>query len=1238
VPNPALNAVPLIVILAITALKDAVEDWRRTNLDAELNNAPVHRLIDWNNVNVANEQVSIWRRFKKATSRGIEFIWGKMKRSKKNEGGKSYAERATDKTRPSIDTRRGSVVSEQTFHTSAEDRNAIQMTPVPSPQPDHQNSVEGKEPFPDMEPTKSKSRGPPQRYSGSVLNPDKETSGTARFHHDAWKNVKVGDFVRLYDNEEIPADVVVLSSADPDGVCYIETKNLDGETNLKLRNAMLSTRKVRHARDCEKAEFWIESEGPQTNLYGYTAVMKWHDREAKREMAEAIGINNLLPRGSSIRNTEWVLGVVVFTGSETKIMLNSGITPSKRAYISRDLNWNVIYNFIILFFMCLVAAVVQGTAWGEPNTSHTWFEFGSYGNDHPGLDGFITFWAALILFQNLVPISLYITLEIIRTLQAVFIYSDVLMYYEKLDYPCTPKTWNISDDLGQIEYIFSDKTGTLTQNVMEFKKCTINGVPYGEAYTEALAGMQRRQGIDVDVEGEKARKQIAADKELMLEKLDKQYENPYRFNEEVSFVAPDFVADLANAENPAQAAANKHFMMALALCHSVVPAIETVDGRSRIEYKAQSPDESALVGTARDVGFSMLRKIDDKFVLDVLGKEETYTVLDMIEFNSTRKRMSVIVRMPDNKIILFCKGADSIIYGRLRKGEQRELRQTTAEHLEMFAREGLRTLCIAHKHLTEEEYQQWALEYAEASQAVVDREEKQELIAEKIEQELMLLGGTAIEDRLQDGVPDAIALLGQAGIKLWVLTGDKVETAINIGFSCNLLNNDMDLIVFDIKDESLATAEAQLDKNLSIFGMTGSDEELKRAQKEHAPPPPTHALVIDGESLKLCLDDSLRQKFLLLCKQCRAVLCCRVSPAQKASVVEMVKNGLDCLTLSIGDGANDVAMIQKAHVGVGIAGEEGRQAVMSSDYAIAQFRFLTRLILVHGRWSYRRLAETIANFFYKNLVWTFALFWYQIYTNFDCTYIYDYTYIVLYNLAFTSLPVILLGVFDQDVGDKVSLAVPQLYTRGIERLEWTRTKFWLYMVDGIYQSAIVFFMAYLCFAPGNFLPDNGLNIDDYGRMGVFVATAAVIIVNLYVLMNVYRWDWLTLLIVFISIMLIWFWTGIYTAFTAAYTFYGAAPQVYGALSFWAFLLLTVILCLLPRFISKALQKIYFPYDVDIVREQVQAGKFDYLKDNNTLMPPQPDKVKSLTSDEEETPGEFRIQCNLLTTNMANILV
>ena len=539
------------------------------------------------------------------------------------------------------------------------------------------------------------------------------------------------------------------------------------------------------------------------------------------------------------------------------------------------------------------------------------------------------------------------------------------MYYEKLDYPCTPKSWNISDDLGQIEYIFSDKTGTLTQNVMEFKKATINGRPYGEAYTEALAGMQKRQGINVEEEGARAREQIATDRVEMIRQIRKMHDNPYLRDDELTFVAPNFVADLGGENGPVTRAACEQFMLALALCHTVITE-RTPGDPPKIEFKAQSPDEAALVATARDVGFTVMgRSSDGSIIVNVLGEEREYTVLNTLEFNSARKRMSAILRMPDGKIILFCKGADSVIYSRLKKGEQPELRRTTAEHLEMFAREGLRTLCIAQRELGEEEYQKWNVEHDIAAAAVQDREDKLDVVSDAIERDLTLLGGTAIEDRLQDGVPDAINLLAQAGIKLWVLTGDKVETAINIGFSCNLLDNEMDLIVFKVDDESMDQAEAELDKQLAVFGKTGSNEELKAAKKNHEPPAPTHALVIDGDTLKLVLDERTRQRFLLLCKECRSVLCCRVSPSQKAAVVQMVKNGLDVMTLSIGDGANDVAMIQEADVGVGIAGEEGRAAVMSSDYAIGQFRYLTRLMLVHGRWSYRRMAETIANFFYK---------------------------------------------------------------------------------------------------------------------------------------------------------------------------------------------------------------------------------------------------------------------------------
>lgn len=1041
---------PLICIVAITAIKDAIEDYRRTVLDNELNNAPVHRLQGWNNPNVLEDNVSTWRKIKKATTKFFGSIWHMIEGIWKKQDEAARQRRSgiyEDDPRMSVETRVST--RPESFVSAAED---IQMTPVTSPLPNQQSHTQPDAPRPDT--SHSFQEGAEARFEtikGDLINHHLDAPGRARFHKDAWKSLRVGDFVRIYGDDEFPADIVILSTSDPDGACYVETKNLDGETNLKVRQALRCGRSMRHARDCERAQFTIDSEPPQANLYKYNGAISWEQdvNGSPRQMSEPISIDNMLLRGCNLRNTEWVLGVVLFTGHDTKIMMNAGITPSKRARIARGLNFNVLCNFVILFLMCLVAAIANGVAWAQPDASLSFFDFGSIGST-ASMTGFITFWASLIVFQNLIPISLYISLEIVRTLQAIFIYSDVEMYDDKIDQPCVPKSWNISDDLGQVEYIFSDKTGTLTQNVMEFKKATINGQPYGEAYTEAQMGMQKRAGIDVDKEALRIRAEIEQAKIQALKGLREIHDNPFLHDQDVTFIAPDFVNDLAGENGDEQKRANEEFMLALALCHTVIAEKQPGDPPKML-FKAQSPDEAALVATARDMGFTVLGHTGDGINVNVMGEDRHYPILNTIEFNSSRKRMSAILRLPDGRIVLYCKGADSVIYARLKRGEQQELRRETAEHLELFAREGLRTLCIAKRYLTEQEYITWNKEHQLASTALEEREEKMEAVADVIEQDLTLLGGTAIEDRLQDGVPDTIALLADGGIKLWVLTGDKIETAINIGFSCNLLNNDMELIRLQaVEDESGATSpeqylqqiEASLDQHLSYFGITGSDEDLKLAQHEHKAPPPTHALVVDGFTLRWVLDDTLKQKFLLLCKNCKSVLCCRVSPAQKAAVVSLVKHGLDVMTLSIGDGANDVAMIQEADVGVGIAGVEGRQAVMSSDYAIGQFRFLQRLVLVHGRWSYRRLAETISNFFYKNMIWTFSIFWYQVFCNFDITYIFDYSYIIMFNLFFTSIPVILMGVLDQDVSDSVSLAVPQLYRRGIERLEWTQRKFW----------------------------------------------------------------------------------------------------------------------------------------------------------------------------------------------------
>ncbi|ANB12538.1 aminophospholipid-translocating P4-type ATPase DNF1 [Sugiyamaella lignohabitans] len=1210
-----MAAVPIIVIVCITAVKDAIEDYRRTILDLDLNNTATEILAYNHNYNVTDESVSAWRKFKKANTRLmlriIRAVNRQREKKKLKKMGKPYDSSASGDQIGHELTRATTIYSM---------RNSYSMSDMgDSTTKDLGNGMrnsydDSRNPFADSTAHVKDTPVAP------IVDNTHPSAGKARFRKDFWKNVRVGDFVRIRNNDEIPADIVVLSTSDGDGACYIETKNLDGESNLKVRQALKCGEGIKHSDDCEKSKFWIESEGPLPNLYAYNGVAKWldnsengmgegiggsydyqHDPE-QATRSEPISINNVLLRGCSLRNTEWVIGVVIFTGVETKIMLNAGQTPTKRSRISRELNISVMFNFILLFILCFVSGVLNGIEFGKSNTSIDFFEYGSIGGSPP-VDGLVTFWAAVILYQSLVPISLYISIEIVKTIQAFFIYSDYHMYYEPIDYPCTPKSWNISDDLGQIEYIFSDKTGTLTQNIMEFKKCTINGMAYGKAYTEAMAGMRKREGIDVVEEAQRMKIEIAADKKEMIRSLQQISDNNQLIDDEVTFISSRFVKDLASGEDREQQRANGHFMLALALCHSVLTE-KSKKYPGRLDFKAQSPDEAALVATARDVGFSFLERTQKGVILNVQGVEQEYQILNTLEFNSTRKRMSAIVKFKSGqdgcekeKILLICKGADSVIYSRLKPGEQEVLRKETALHLEQFANEGLRTLCIAERELTSEEYHDFNRRHELAAAAIVNREEKIEEVADAFERNLTLIGGTAIEDRLQDGVPESIALLSDAGIKLWVLTGDKVETAINIGFSCNLLDNSMELLVIRVDDNSISSATRVISDYLyNYFGMRGDLDDLAEAMENHDPPSPKFAVIIDGDSLKLALSDELKTKFLLLCKQCKSVLCCRVSPAQKAAVVRLVKNTLGVMTLSVGDGANDVAMIQEADVGVGIAGEEGRQAVMSSDYAIGQFRFLTRLLLVHGRWSYKRLAEMIPNFFYKNVVFTFALFWYGIESSFDGAYLFEYTYVMFFNLAFTSLPVIFMGVLDQDVSDVISLHVPQLYRRGILRLEWTQGKFWRYMVDGFYQSFISYFFPYFIYWTGMFESSNGRPLNHRFWMGLAVCSIAVLSCNLYILTNQFRWDWLSLLINVISSLLVYFWSGVYSSSTFSGEFYSAAAEMLGSLIYWAVLLVGVIAALVPHFSLKAYQQIFHPRDIDLIRERWYLGDYDGLEE------------------------------------------
>ncbi|KAM9169387.1 phospholipid-transporting ATPase IB-like [Pangshura tecta] len=639
--------------------------------------------------------------------------------------------------------------------------------------------------------------------------------------------VAVGDIVKVTNGQHLPADMIIVSSSEPQAMCYIETSNLDGETNLKIRQGLTQTASLQSREDLMKVSGKIECEGPNRHLYDFIGNLRLDGQSPV-----PIGPDQILLRGAQLRNTQWVLGIVVYTGHDTKLMQNSTKAPLKRSNVEKVTNVQILVLFCILLVMALVSSV-GALLWNRTHGEVIWY-LGS--NEELYVNFGYNLLTFIILYNNLIPISLLVTLEVVKFTQALFINWDIDMYYQETDTPAMARTSNLNEELGQVKYLFSDKTGTLTCNIMNFKKCSIAGVTYGHF------------------------------PELERERSSEDFSQlPPSTSESCEFDDPRL---LQNIESDHPTAAHiQEFLTLLAVCHTVVPER---DGNTII-YQASSPvlnkakflvltDEGALVKGAKKLGYVFTGRTPHSVIIDALGKEEAFEILNVLEFSSNRKRMSVIVRTPTGRLRLYCKGADNVIFERLSKDSQ--YMEQTLLHLEYFATEGLRTLCIAYADLSENSYREWLNVYNEASTILKDRTQKMEECYEIIEKDLLLLGATAIEDRLQAGVPETIATLMKAEIKIWILTGDKQETALNIGYSCRLVSQNMSLIL--VNEDSLDATRASLTHHCTNLGDSlGKENDI--------------ALIIDGQTLKYALSFEIRQCFLDLALSCKAVICCRLT-------------------------------------------------------------------------------------------------------------------------------------------------------------------------------------------------------------------------------------------------------------------------------------------------------------------------------------------------------------------------
>ena len=1031
-----------------------------------------------------------------------------------------------------------------------------------------------------------------------------------------WKDVKVGDIIKLERDDDVPADIVILHATGPNGIAYIDTMALDGETNLKSKQASPGLLKnCSTIDDVAACHAHVVIEDPNIDLYNFDG------RVTVNGETLPLTTNEVVFRGSTLRNTSHIIAMVINTGEDCKIRMNANKNPRIKAPGMQTLTNKIVVLLVIFTILLSVGCTGAYLVWRRDTEYKSW-----YLNDAtvPIQQIFIGY---IILFNTLIPLSLYVSLEIIKIGQLLLM-ADVEMYDPVSNTPMVCNTTTILENLGQVDYVFSDKTGTLTDNVMRFRKFSVAGYAWLHDFDlqkEAIeleqkvkdSKRKKNKGKGVAKAFQKKEKPVLASPSNpdlappSIRRSNSIWRSSARPDQQVpEYRTEELLEYMKNKPHSVFTKKAKFFLLSLALCHTCLPEVQE---NGEIEFQAASPDELALVKAAQDLGWLVIDRPGQTIVLNYPGRAdsfesvtETYQILDVIEFSSLRKRMSIVVRFPNGKICIICKGADSAILPRLRLAslalqklseikrqssnrksleveealrrmssqsprnsysrlslsltqtasrrsigagrpslgagrpsmasnrlksirddlseksdrnqednssvygsskssihrdsfgsERRDSSQLESfdenmieegivlddsavfercfQHIDDFATEGLRTLLYGYRYLDDHEYTAWKKVYAEATTSLVDRQNLIEAAGEMVETNLDLVGATAIEDKLQKGVPETVDKLRRANIKIWMLTGDKRETAINIAHSARIAKNYSDIIILDHTlgdvEEVMATARININNGSIAHSV----------------------IVVDGQTLaEINNDEALADLFFNLVVAADSVICCRASPSQKASLVRQIRTKVKkSMTLAIGDGANDISMIQEAHVGIGVSGKEGLQAARISDYSIAQFRFLQRLLFVHGRWNYVRTGKYILATFWKELMFYMVQALYQRWNGYSGTSLFESTSLTVFNSLLTSLAVILLGICEQDLDALTLLAIPELYSYGQTNQAFNFKKYLAWMFMAVADAMVIYFTMWGIYRQFSF-EDN----QDLMSLGTLCLAACVIHINI----------------------------------------------------------------------------------------------------------------------------------------------
>ena len=941
------------------------------------------------------------------------------------------------------------------------------------------------------------------------------------------KTLKPGEFILLNENNKIPADMLLLDSGLERGVCYVETSSLDGEKTLKP--------KISNKRSCDCFKFYLEKyenfeniksinfdgkisvDPPNANLNQINGNVEINIREKKVNFN--FSTNEFLLKSSVLRNTKWVFGIIIYTGKNNKIILNSKKPKVKVSKIEKQLNMFLIIIFVILYIFCSSLSFLHYHFYKKNEKFYKNFIKLTI---KPALESFLTFFTYFLLLNTMLPISLIVTMEIIKIIQGFFMEWDLELYSKKSNTFCKVKTVSINEELGNVNIIFSDKTGTLTNNILKFKYFIINDKCYlFKGYNFKINHLDDFHSNDTEkenfpkiVELEESYKNQIYDEDISKNSQfsSNQCLNPFSMSSTKNNKYLNHQSTFSNTKKEIQRIIE--FWKALALANECI----VIEEKNEMKYSGCFPDDIELVKAAAFQGYKLLKTTVDKKILRIHSRNIIkYEVLKVFGFSSERKRMSIIVRSPSGKIKMYTKGADCEIMKRLSiKNNNLNYINAINKYLQNFSENGYRTLMIAYKIIDEKVYKEWIHKFHKDEKYNKNNTLLLEQYFDSFERDLELLGGTVVEDQLQDEVPETIQDILNANIKIWVLTGDKKSTADIIGRKCKLINEHQK--VFKLYLCSEKNVEKIIneffnqftkfinecrnkyfnDLNFDLFSVN-SNALLQNLPSKKNIYEPFSVLIESPILCDLFLNEQLTNKFFSICQHANTVIFCRVSPSQKSEIIKKFRKfNKKLISLAIGDGGNDVAMIMEANIGVGILGEEGMAAAQASDFAIGEFKNLRRLLFYHGKNNNGNISKLIIYFFYKNFIFTLIQFHYAFFCLSSGQTIFDDWYITYYNLIFTAFPLMVAALTDNDFieknGKTVNLSF--LYRESQKNKEFTLKKFIFILIYSFYLSFVI------CSSESSyFIIDKGGHSSNLWFISLKIYTSILIIVSENLLMK-----------------------------------------------------------------------------------------------------------------------------------------